>query len=147
MPGFTRAVVRQARRDCGWSGRTQHRQRCGLLELHARAAIGYTVNGTPAPGAVAVWPPGGGNDGHVGYVDSVNADGTINTEDCANPRGAYMANLSRPDVGSAYPGFGDLHGFDITLALPEGLTSSKTYCVYAINVGAGSSARSWAVAL
>ena len=57
---------------------------------------------------------------------------------CANPRGAFMANLSRPDVGSAYPGYGDNHGFDITLALPEGLTGSKTYCVYAINVGAGS---------
>src|SRR5262249_43187986 len=40
--------------------------------------IGYTVNTSPAPGAVAVWPS---SVGHVGYVDAVNTDGTINTEE------------------------------------------------------------------
>ena len=57
---------------------------------------------------------------------------------CANPRGAFTANVARPDVGAAFPGKGDNHGFDITLGLPNGVSGSKTYCVYAINTGAGS---------
>lgn len=36
------------------------------------------LNSTPAVGAVAVWPS---SVGHVGYVDTVNSNGTINTEE------------------------------------------------------------------
>lgn len=42
------------------------------------------------------------------------------------------ANLARPDVGAAYPGYGDNHGFDISVPAGEG---THEVCIYAINVG------------
>ena len=56
---------------------------------------------------------------------------------CANGRGAYMATVSRPDFGYKYPAWGNNHGYDITLSLATGQWTSKTYCLYAINQGAG----------
>ena len=44
------------------------------------------------------------------------------------------ADQSRGDVGSAYPYFGSLHGFDITIPAPP---VTQTVCVTATNVGAG----------
>lgn len=49
--------------------------------------------------------------------------------------GQATASVDRPDVGSAYPGFGSGHGYDVTLPIGAG---SSQVCVYAINVGAGS---------
>ena len=48
--------------------------------------------------------------------------------------GAFTADVPRPDVGAAYPGKGDRHGFDIRLSLSQG---RRNVCLYAINVGAG----------
>ena len=42
------------------------------------------------------------------------------------------ADRSRPDVGAAYPGFGDAHGFELTVPAGNG---RHRVCVYAINVG------------
>jgi hypothetical protein len=50
---------------------------------------------------------------------------------------AATANLSRPDIGSAFPGYGDAHGFDLSLHLPPGSTE---VCVYGISVGGGRNA-------
>ncbi|RWZ46364.1 hypothetical protein ELQ90_15040 [Labedella phragmitis] len=47
------------------------------------------------------------------------------------------ANVSRPDVGSAFPGYGNAHGFDLRLNLPPGSTE---VCVYGISVGGGRNA-------
>ena len=44
------------------------------------------------------------------------------------------ADVSRPDVGRAFPGMGDAHGFLSTLAAPAG---SQRVCVTAVNDGAG----------
>jgi len=44
------------------------------------------------------------------------------------------ANLSRPDVGSAHPGYGDLHGFSAYVAASPG---PHEVCVHAINVKGG----------
>jgi hypothetical protein len=44
------------------------------------------------------------------------------------------ADGSRPDVGAAYPGWGDDHGFRFTFAASP---AHHQVCVYAINVGAG----------
>jgi len=46
--------------------------------------------------------------------------------------GYGYADLSRPDVGAAYPGYGDRHGFDITAAAGPG---THTVCLYAIDIG------------
>jgi hypothetical protein len=45
------------------------------------------------------------------------------------------ANVNRPDVGAAYPGYGPNHGFTGTLTVGPG---SHTVCVTASNVGPGS---------
>jgi acetyl esterase/lipase len=50
--------------------------------------------------------------------------------------GASIANQSRPDVGRAFPGYGDNHGFRFTL--PDQTPGPHTVCLYAINVGPGS---------
>jgi hypothetical protein len=49
--------------------------------------------------------------------------------------GAVSANGSRPDVGRAYPGIGDNHGFSWSGTLKPG---AHTICTYALNLGAGS---------
>ncbi|MFB2557313.1 hypothetical protein [Herbiconiux liangxiaofengii] len=41
-----------------------------------------------------------------------------------------VANASRPDVGAAYPGFGDNHGIKIKVSPPSG---SHNFCAWAIN--------------
>lgn len=43
----------------------------------AAAAYGYEVNRTPSAGAIFQTSYGGGGYGHVGYVESVNSDGSI----------------------------------------------------------------------
>ncbi|WP_116453376.1 hypothetical protein [Blastococcus litoris] len=49
--------------------------------------------------------------------------------------GAYEAGTYRPDVGAAFPGFGDQHGFQIPIDLPGG---THQVCLYLINSGYGS---------
>ncbi len=46
----------------------------------------------------------------------------------------YTADKVRADVGAAYPGSGDNHGFSEQVSLPVGSTQ---VCAYAINTGAG----------
>ncbi|TFC19196.1 hypothetical protein E3O19_03410 [Cryobacterium algoritolerans] len=47
-----------------------------------------------------------------------------------------VANATRTDVGRAYPGAGDAHGFNATI--PVSSSGNHTVCVYAINAGRGS---------
>lgn len=49
--------------------------------------------------------------------------------------GSYRADLSRPDVGRAYPGFGEGHGFQVALPLRGG---NNSVCLYGISVRGGS---------
>jgi len=44
------------------------------------------------------------------------------------------ANLSRPDVGSAYVGYGAAHGYQRTMSVGHG---THSVCTYGLNVGAG----------
>lgn len=49
--------------------------------------------------------------------------------------GSYQASAARPDVGLAFPGYGDNHGYSIRLtSLHPG---QNTVCLYMINVGIG----------
>jgi SpoIID/LytB domain protein len=60
-------------------------------------------------------------------VAHVYVDGVFNA--------SVSASLPRSDIGAAFPGYGDAHGFDWTSApLSEG---THSICVYALNVGAG----------
>jgi GH25 family lysozyme M1 (1,4-beta-N-acetylmuramidase) len=49
--------------------------------------------------------------------------------------GTTKANTSRPDVGTAFPGYGNNHGF--AHLVPNVTNARHTVCVYAINVGKG----------
>ena len=44
------------------------------------------------------------------------------------------ANEPRPDVGAAFPGYGDGHGFSISVSASPG---GHSLCAYAVNVGGG----------
>ena len=46
-------------------------------------------------------------------------------------RGSFVADGDRPDVGAAYPGHGDAHGFTVRVPLGPG---TNEVCLYAINV-------------
>ncbi len=50
-----------------------------------------------------------------------------------------VANLNRPDVGAAYPGKGNAHGFDFQV--PARSFGTANICIYGINVGAGDNTR------
>jgi hypothetical protein len=50
--------------------------------------------------------------------------------------GTHTANSYRPDVGVAYRGWGDNHGYDVTI--PVGGGAVKQVCVWGVNAGAGS---------
>lgn len=45
-----------------------------------------------------------------------------------------QANINRPDVGQAYPGYGNNHGIDVSVAASTG---THRVCVYAINLFGG----------
>jgi hypothetical protein len=49
--------------------------------------------------------------------------------------GATTANLNRPDVAAAFPGYGAAHGFDFTVPVSGG--GAHQVCIYGINVGQG----------
>ncbi|GIH06658.1 hypothetical protein Rhe02_47250 [Rhizocola hellebori] len=60
---------------------------------------------------------------------------TIHTYVDGNHVGATTANTSRPDIGAAYPSFGNNHGYYAEYAVGYG---AHQVCSYAINTGAGS---------
>ncbi|MBI3256438.1 MAG: hypothetical protein HYZ59_01470 [Actinobacteria bacterium] len=85
--------------------------------------------GTMAPGGtrLAGWAIDADTASPIGvhvYVDNAFA-------------GAFDASVDRPDIGSAYPGFGDAHGFDTVLSIAPGF---HTVCAYGINQGGGANA-------
>jgi ribosomal protein S9 len=45
------------------------------------------------------------------------------------------ADAVRTDIGALYPGYGDAHGFDVSVPVAGG---TSTVCLWALNVGAGS---------
>ncbi len=50
--------------------------------------------------------------------------------------GSGTANTSRPDVGAAYPGYGNNHGY--AFIVPSGAQPGAQVCTYGINFGPGS---------
>ncbi len=43
--------------------------------------------------------------------------------------GAFTANAARSDVGQAFPGYGDGHGFDVRVTVPSGSTPVYVYAI------------------
>jgi hypothetical protein len=115
----------------------------------------YAINegpgsGNPLIGCRSFTTPGGVPFGHLDSVritaGGVAAAGWTIDPDTTAPISVHVyvdgqlvaaanADRVRPDVGSAYPGYGDSHGFVVDLAkLDRGL---RTVCVFAINVATG----------
>ena len=88
--------------------------------------VGVVESVKPAPGGIRVigWAldpdTAGPVDMHV-YVDGVG-------------RANVPADRPRTDIARAFPGWGDAHGFDITIPVGPG---AHTVCTYAINIGPG----------
>jgi len=75
--------------------------------------------------------PGSGSATVSGWALDPDTTAPINVHVYVDGTGvATTANGLRPDVGDAYPGFGDSHGFSVTVALPVGL---HQVCAYAID--------------
>ena len=92
----------------------------------AAAAAGITVNDTPALGSLAWWSD---NGGHVGYVEAVNADGTVSMSEMNFDlhNGFDFATLQR---GVRWPSGGFIHVADRTSvntpAAPTNVTATAT---------------------
>jgi Repeat of unknown function (DUF5648) len=94
--------------------------------------------------AVSNTSPTGRVDAVTGTESSVVVSGWALDPDATGPVQVHVyvdaqatgvtADASRPDVGAAYPGQGDGHGFTVEIPAAEGI---HRVCVYAINQPAG----------
>ena len=115
----------------------------------------YAINAgggvNPALGCANVTLPAGNPKGSLNVVQAspgaVRVVGWALDPDTSTPiathvyvdgrwAGAVTANLGRPDVAAAFPGYGARHGFDLTVPVSGG--GAHQVCTYAINVGRGS---------
>ncbi len=95
------------------------------------------TSGTPVGALDRAGRPNGG--------DAVRRRGWALDPDSAAPIAVHVyvdgvgraigtANTNRPDVGNVYPGWGNAHGYDITVPVTPGL---HQVCTYGISVGGG----------
>ena len=70
-----------------------------------------------------------------GWALDLDTVGSINLSVAVNggPTKTFRASNPRPDVGAAYPGYGDNHGFLVYVPMPAAPT---TVCVQLLNAGA-----------
>lgn len=97
--------------------------------------------GNPFGRLDAVSSPGAGRVTVKGWAADPNAPSqslSIHVYSGTTYLGSLSANLSRPDVATAYPTYGQYHGFSGTLSAPAG---NLTVCAFGINVGAGRNAQ------
>jgi hypothetical protein len=124
----SKPITSNARTSLTWS------RSAALCDVTAQR--GVCIGGANPIGSFDVADPAGSERFHVG--------GWALDQDTADPIPVHVyvdsvltgltANVSRPDVGAAYPGYGNLHGFDAVLAAAAG---PHQVCAYAINVQAG----------
>ena len=103
-------------------------------------ARGYTVDTKPAPGAVAWW-----SYGHLAWVEAVNADGSVVTEEYnwrvgGVPDGAYHRRTIAASAPTGYIHFKDL----AAPAIPNGSFVTYGGTVYRIAGGAPLHVSNWA---
>ncbi|WP_240658588.1 hypothetical protein [Microbacterium sp. CPCC 204701] len=71
----------------------------------------------------------------AGWAIDPNVTGPIEVHVYVNGAGrGYTADVSRPDVAAAYPGYGDRHGFVVQVPASTG---THQVCAYAIDTGGG----------
>ena len=110
------------------------------LPFFAREIIGVVNNAVPIP------EPFGWLDSARPMPGAIKISGWTIDAETADPivihvyvdgviAGGMAANVSRPDVGVAYPGYGNNHGFDLSV---QALAGRRRICVYALNTAGGS---------
>ena len=132
----TKPITANARTSATWAGTA------ALCDITAKR--GQCSSGSTFVGSIGASP--------IGTLDVVSAlgpgkiqvQGWSIDQDTTNPIAvhvyvdaagtALVANGDRPDVGAAYPGYGDAHGFDAVLDAAGG---QHQVCAYAINVDGG----------
>lgn len=111
---------------------------CRTVVVPSRTAnepLGALDSVTPSPG-------GATTKGWALDPDTVAAS-TVHVYADLEYVGPLTANTSRPDIGAAYPGYGNNHGYESFLAMTPGF---HNVCVFAINSMSGTSHRSSAAA-
>lgn len=135
----SKPVTADARTSLSWSK--------GALLCDVTTARGSC--GAQARVATTPWGQFAGNP--IGNLDAVSAalDGSVTVAgwsidpDTNDPvtvhlyvdgvwGGQFVADVSRPDVAAAVPGYGDQHGFAFTVGVAPG---QHQICLYAINLG------------
>ena len=88
--------------------------------------FGHFESATRVGGAVTVG----------GWALDPDSSAPINVHVYVDGRWTAMttASTARPDVGASFPAYGPLHGFSLTFGVGAGI---HTVCLYAINVGSG----------
>jgi Protein of unknown function (DUF2690) len=92
--------------------------------------IGTVDSAVRIPGGVRV--TGWSLDPDVAAPVAVHIYGGNGEANPRNPAVATTANTARPDVGAAYPGYGNSHGFSVFFATGTS-SAQQTFCAYGIN--------------
>jgi Peptidase family M23 len=121
-------------------GNLQHRVRQAIRNDGYGCSTGvpvgaFDVAGSPQAGMVSVRGWAFDPDAKTAQIAiHVYVGGTAGAAG-AEGHNLGAANTHRPDVGAAYPGVGNHHGYDATFA--TGKTGNQPVCAYAINTGPG----------
>jgi SpoIID/LytB domain protein len=105
--------------------------------LNLPSTLLFQYSNSPAGSIDTLGPDRSGGVRVSGWAFDPNASAPVVTHVYVDGvfAASVPAGLSRADIGAAFPGYGDAHGFDWTSApLAEG---AHAVCVYALNVGAG----------
>ena len=92
------------------------------------------LSGSPF-GFVDVVEAGPGFVHVAGWVLDPDSSGSVDVHAYVGATGtALRADIPRPDIDAAFPGYGAVHGFDARIPVPSGF---HQVCLYGINVGPG----------
>ena len=106
----------------------------GSTQLGCRS---LTINNDPVGNYEMIAPGNGGiRIGGWGLDRSVDGPAWIHVYVDGAWGGAYQASNARSDIGAAFPGYGDNHGFDVTIPWAAG---THTACAWVVgdNIGGG----------
>ena len=113
-----------------------------LLAVAAACGLLLTIGVTAQPASAAGGDPEGNLDSVGRGPGGIRVSGWALDPDTAAPidvhvyvdgvgAGIVTANTYRPDVGAAYPGYGNFHGYDAVVAYSA--AGNHTVCTYGIN--------------
>jgi hypothetical protein len=106
---------------------------CRTLTVLAGSPIGVIDSATAGPGTITV-------QGWAFDPDTTNAV-SVNVTLDGVPAGTVVANGVKAGLGTAFPAYGDDHGYTVNLTGVTG--GSHTVCIVGVNVSSGSNGAPW----